>query len=388
MRAVHVGVGHDHDLVVAQLVEIELVAANAGAQRRDQRADLVRAQHLVEPGALHIENLAAQGQHGLVLAVTALLGRAAGRIALDDEQFGLGRIFLLTIGELAGQGGDVQRALAPGQLARLARGFARSRRLDDLGDDGLGFARMLLEPFRQCVEHRTLDCGTDLAGDQLVLGLAGEFRIRHFHRQHAGQPFARIIAGDRHLGLGRRAGGGGILVDHPRQGAAETGQVRAAIALGDGVGEAQHGLVIAVIPLQGGFHVDALALAGDEHRLGKERRAVAVEMLHEGGHAAIILQHFFKRLGLALVAQHDAHAGIQEGQLAQAVMQAGPVEHDLGEGRLAGQEAHRRALAAIRVAGDAQILAVLRLAQPEAHEVLLAVAPDGQVQPVGQGVDH
>ena len=36
MRAVNVSVGHDDDLVVAQLSDVELVATDAGAQRRDQ----------------------------------------------------------------------------------------------------------------------------------------------------------------------------------------------------------------------------------------------------------------------------------------------------------------------------------------------------------------
>jgi uncharacterized membrane protein len=42
VRAVHVGVGHDDDAVVAQLVDVEVVAvpADAGAQRGDQRDDL------------------------------------------------------------------------------------------------------------------------------------------------------------------------------------------------------------------------------------------------------------------------------------------------------------------------------------------------------------
>ena len=41
VRAVHVGVGHDDDLVVAQLVGGELVVPDAGAERHDQRADLL-----------------------------------------------------------------------------------------------------------------------------------------------------------------------------------------------------------------------------------------------------------------------------------------------------------------------------------------------------------
>ncbi len=84
--AVDVGVGHDDDLVVAHLVGVEVVAADAGAQRRDQGADLLGAQHLVEAGALDVQDLAAQRQHGLVLAVAGLLGRAAGGVALDDEE--------------------------------------------------------------------------------------------------------------------------------------------------------------------------------------------------------------------------------------------------------------------------------------------------------------
>ena len=78
MRAVDVGVRHDDDLVIAQLVGVEFVMADAGAERGDQRADLLRAQHLVEAHALDIEDLAAQRQHRLEFAVAALLGGAAG----------------------------------------------------------------------------------------------------------------------------------------------------------------------------------------------------------------------------------------------------------------------------------------------------------------------
>ena len=136
--AVDVGVRHDDDLVVAQLRQVEVVAADAGAERGDQRADLLAGEHLVEARALHVEDLAAQRQHGLELAVAALLGRAAGRVALDDEHLGVGGIAVLAFGELAGQRVDVERALAPRQLARLARRLAGGGRLHHLGDDDLG----------------------------------------------------------------------------------------------------------------------------------------------------------------------------------------------------------------------------------------------------------
>ncbi len=85
--AVDVGVGqHDH-LVVARLVDVELVA-HAGADRGDQRLDLGVREDLVDPALLDVEDLAAQRQDRLGVAVTALLGRAAGRVALDHEQLG------------------------------------------------------------------------------------------------------------------------------------------------------------------------------------------------------------------------------------------------------------------------------------------------------------
>ena len=145
---------------------------DAGAERGDQRADFLGRQHLVEARALDIQDLAAQRQHRLEFAIAALLGGAAGAVTLDDEQFGLGRIALLAIGELAGQRGDVERALAAGQFARLARGFARGGGFDHLADDGLGFARMHLEP----VLHRLVDTfsTTGRTSDETSLSLVCE----------------------------------------------------------------------------------------------------------------------------------------------------------------------------------------------------------------------
>ena len=133
VRAVDVGVGHQDDAVVAQLVRVVFVLADAGAERGDQRADFRAAEHAVEARAFHVEDLALERQDRLRLAVAALLRRTAGRVALDDEQFGQRRILFLAVGELAGQAGDIERALAAGEVARLARGFARTGGVDDLG---------------------------------------------------------------------------------------------------------------------------------------------------------------------------------------------------------------------------------------------------------------
>ena len=87
--AVGVGVHQQDDLAVAQPVEVELVAG-PGADGGDQVGEfLVRRAPCAVGRSFAVEDLAAQRQHGLRVVVAALLGRAAGRVAFDDEQFGL-----------------------------------------------------------------------------------------------------------------------------------------------------------------------------------------------------------------------------------------------------------------------------------------------------------
>ena len=56
------------------------------------------------------------------------LAEPPARITLDDEQLGLRRIALPTVGELARQRRRIERALALHHVARLARRLARARR--------------------------------------------------------------------------------------------------------------------------------------------------------------------------------------------------------------------------------------------------------------------
>ena len=177
-------------------------------------------------------------------------------------------IALLAIGELAGKRRDIERALAPRELARLARGFARGCGFDHLRDDRPCFRGMLLEPGAQLLVHQVLDHRPHFGGDELVLGLGGELRVRHLDGEHAGQRLARVIARQLHLLLLGDAAVIGIVVDDAGERAAEARQMRAAVALGNVVGEAQHILVVAVVPPQGAVDRDAVPLAVDHDRLG------------------------------------------------------------------------------------------------------------------------
>ena len=84
---VDVGVAHDDDPLVANLVEIE-VFADPGTDRCDERLDLGVGEDLVEGSPFDVQHLAAQRQNRLGLGITGIARRTTGRVALDDEQFG------------------------------------------------------------------------------------------------------------------------------------------------------------------------------------------------------------------------------------------------------------------------------------------------------------
>ena len=64
--------------------------------------------------------------------------------------------------------------------------------------------------------------------------------------------------------------------------------MRAAVALRDVVGKAQHVFVVAVVPPHGDFDRDAVLFAGNGDRFLDQRFLVAVEIFDEGLDAAVI----------------------------------------------------------------------------------------------------
>jgi hypothetical protein len=114
----------------------------------------------------------------------------------------------------------------------------------------LAWAGIFLQPFGHLVRHQAFQRLAHFGTDQLVLGLRREFGIGQLDRHDRGQPFAHILAGQRHLLLLQHARFIGIIVEGAGQRRAECGQMGAAVALRDVVGEAQHIFVIAVIPFQ------------------------------------------------------------------------------------------------------------------------------------------
>ena len=287
VAAVDVRVGHQNHFVVAELVGVEIVFADAGAKRGDDAANFFVAQHLVVAGFFDVENFAFERQDGLIAAVAAALGGAAGRFALDEEEFAARRIAFLAIGELARQAAGIERGLAAGEFAGLAGGFARARGVDTLADDFARDGRVLVEIFAELFVDQLLDDAFDVA-IELALGLAFELRLRQLDGNDGDQTFAHVVAvdGDFVLLLLEHAERVRVVVDRARERGAEAGKVRAAIDGVDGVGEGENVFGVAVVVLQRDFHFDRVALAFDvDRRIVKDAFAF-VEVLDEFGDAA------------------------------------------------------------------------------------------------------
>ncbi len=124
----------------------------------------------------------------------------------------------------------------------------------------------------------------------------------------------------------------------------------AAVALRDVVGEAEHVFVIGIVPFQRDVDADAVAFRTDRDRIGQQRLLVAVEIFDEGRDPAFVKQIVLDHFVVALVAQQDTHARIEECEFAVAMLQLLEIEFgDVLEGVGRGQEGDARALLGLAV---------------------------------------
>jgi hypothetical protein len=106
--------------------------------------------------AQHVQDLAAQRQERLGLAVPRHLGGAARRVALDDEELRPVAGLLRAVGQLAGQAQLLGGGFAAVSFSRLRfrRSSARRTRKSRIGARGLGVGG---EPVVEMVAHGGLD---------------------------------------------------------------------------------------------------------------------------------------------------------------------------------------------------------------------------------------
>ena len=194
MGAVDIGVGHDDDLLVSQARAV-IVPPGAAAQGLGDVRDLLVAGQLVRRGAGHVQDLAAQRQHGLGLARPGRLGGAAGAVALDQEDLGAVGAGAAAIGQLARQPNSACCRLAR-QVLGLPSAQPFFRPFQRAVEQGVGGGGVGRQPMVHVILHRRLDQVAGLRIGQTLLGLALKLRIGNEHGQEGGGIGEQIVGGD------------------------------------------------------------------------------------------------------------------------------------------------------------------------------------------------
>ena len=246
---------------------------------------------------------------------------------------------------------------------------------------------MFFQPFLQFGADDALNHRTHFGGNQLVLGLGRELRIRHFDGKHAGQTFAHVFAGDQVLVFFQKVVFRNIVVDGTGQRGTETGQMGTAVFLRNVVGKAEHAFIVGVGPLQRRFDLNVTVAvgAGKSDNAFVQRRFRLVDVVDERGQAAFIMHNRFPRLAAPVVDQFEINAGIEERLFADASFQRVEIKFGHGKGFRRRQEGHFRSVAAVGVADNFQMLD--HVAVGKGNHMLVPFAPDAQFKPGGKRVD-
>ncbi len=171
MRAVHVRIRHQNDLVIAQLFNIEFIASNPRSKRHHKVTNLLASKHAVKARALHVEDLAFKRQNSLCATVAPSLGRAASGVPFHDEKLCFAWVFLRAILEFSSEEIHVHCRLAPRQFSRLARRLTGMSCFNNLANNCFGLLRVFFKPFGKFVAHQTFDNWAHFRAHQFIFGL-------------------------------------------------------------------------------------------------------------------------------------------------------------------------------------------------------------------------
>ena len=183
VRPVDVRVREQDRPAVAELLDVEVIPY-PGAERGDKGLDFLIAEHFVRARLLDVEDLPPEGQDRLEAPVSATLGAAAGRDALDDDELAFLWVALRAVGEFAGQRESVESALTLDEVTCFARRLSCAERGEAFLNDAPCVRGVFLEVLAERVVHRGRDLTGDLGIAEPRLGLALELRLADLDADH------------------------------------------------------------------------------------------------------------------------------------------------------------------------------------------------------------
>jgi hypothetical protein len=128
VRTIDIGIGHDDNLMITQLVDIGsltvVLRTNGHTQCGIDITNLFAFECLVIHGFLHIQNLTTKWKDGLEVTVTTLLGSTACGVTLDEEELAFRRVLIRAVGQFARQSATRQRRLTVDEFTVPTSGMA------------------------------------------------------------------------------------------------------------------------------------------------------------------------------------------------------------------------------------------------------------------------
>ena len=383
MAAVDISIGHDNDLVIAELVHIELLPYSR-AEREHKGIELVIAVYLVGAGLFDIEHLAPHGKYRLEAAVAPLYGRAGGAVALDDVYLAQGRVPLVAVLKLIGHLPALKTCLAPDGLLCLSRGLAGAVCHHCLFKDDLRRGGVLLKIHRELVVDDAVDKRSYICVAELLLRLSFKLRLRQLHGDNGGDTLSHVLAGDLVVPL-YYVRLDAVGVDDTGERGFEARLVHAALGRVYVVCEGDECFTVPVVILQRDLRDRVALRAGEVYHILMDGVFVIVEVGDEFAYAALVAELFPLLLPLALVAQGDGQPAVQKRLLAHARVQYLIVVDRVVEHLGVWLEADGRA-ALVRGAELCDMLHYI--AAREFHAVALAVLAYLDLQPLRERIHN
>ena len=241
---------------------------------------------------------------------------------------------------------------------------------------------MGFQPLVEPVPDGGFDQSLHLGVAQLGLGLPLKLRLGQLDAQDGREPLPHVVTGERRVPVLEQPAAPGVVIDGPRQGRAESRQVRAALGRRDGVHVRKHVFQVRLVVLEGALHFHTVALFHGVHH-GGELGLGAIQVRYQLGDTAGVLEGLV--LAAALVADRDDQAFVEIGDVVQPLRDRGGIKVGCGHHLPVGFEGDARAGLA-RAARFRQRRGLLAAGKPLLPR--LAVAPDLHLQPLGQRVGH
>ena len=281
---IRVGI-HQQDHPTIPQIALVVVLARPAPQRRQHILELLVAEHLLVVRLFYVEHLATKRQDRLRPPVSPLLRRAAGRVALNDEELRVVRIARTAVRQLARQVELVaHRLLTPHLVGRRTRCRTGTRGLQDAEGNGVARTRILVQVTLQLRPDQRTHRRLHLGVVQPILRLTLELRIGQEDIHDRDDAFTRVTP--LHLKATRnRVVRLEVVHQRIRNAVTEARLMRPTIRRRDAIGERQHHLVGALRPLQHHIHLRAFAVrifGRKPHQLRmRHRRARAHDKLRQ-----------------------------------------------------------------------------------------------------------